>query len=223
MPHTTCERDLLRRTHGLAEAQPDPARLEVRTLTRADIDRGVAKLRRRVEELQALDPKATRFERCPSAIAPTRGHGGSMPGGADTVKPRRLHASDVRPSARPCPATRRVDELRARGSLRDADATGDGGRRLRACCCAARAGRCPRHAALVEALALGFTQTRTRRVSLAVPSVSSRNPEADLSLTSARWRGTPRARVRSAAPSRPRSRCSRGLDSLRSSRSFPPG
>src|SRR5258706_15735608 len=40
----------------------EPAPVEVRTLTRSEIDRGIAKLRRRIEEVRALDPKTLPFD-----------------------------------------------------------------------------------------------------------------------------------------------------------------
>jgi len=40
----------------------EPPLIEVKELTRADIDRGIGKLRRRIEDVRALDPTALRFD-----------------------------------------------------------------------------------------------------------------------------------------------------------------
>jgi hypothetical protein len=40
----------------------EPPRIEVRSLTRGEIDRGIVKLRRRIEEVRALDPRAVPFD-----------------------------------------------------------------------------------------------------------------------------------------------------------------
>ena len=41
---------------------PEPPPIEVRQFTKAEIDRGIAKLRRRIDEVTALDPQQIRFD-----------------------------------------------------------------------------------------------------------------------------------------------------------------
>ena len=41
---------------------PEPPSIEVRQFTRPEINRGIGKLRRRIEEVNALDPRQTRYD-----------------------------------------------------------------------------------------------------------------------------------------------------------------